>query len=144
VTPLRDGMNLVAKEYVAAQDPEDPGVLILSRFAGAAVDVRPSSQFVEPRLPTFVRRLPRGAEENQPTPPRRNRTQSRSGVRLFAGHGLSCRICMGRSIVCVSTGTMPRMGMAISPNQMASVLLYATSQGVVLLLRAKTLFGEAI
>lgn len=36
VTPLRDGMNLVAKEYVAAQDPQDPGVLILSRFAGAA------------------------------------------------------------------------------------------------------------
>ncbi|TFF24960.1 trehalose-6-phosphate synthase [Jiella endophytica] len=35
VTPLRDGMNLVAKEYVAAQDPDDPGVLILSRFAGA-------------------------------------------------------------------------------------------------------------
>jgi trehalose 6-phosphate synthase len=38
VTPLRDGMNLVAKEYVAAQDPDDPGVLILSRFAGVAVD----------------------------------------------------------------------------------------------------------
>lgn len=36
VTPLRDGMNLVAKEYVAVQDPEDPGVLVLSRFAGAA------------------------------------------------------------------------------------------------------------
>jgi trehalose 6-phosphate synthase len=36
VTPMRDGMNLVAKEYVAAQDPEDPGVLILSKFAGAA------------------------------------------------------------------------------------------------------------
>ncbi len=36
VTPLRDGMNLVAKEYVAAQDPEDPGVLILSEFAGAS------------------------------------------------------------------------------------------------------------
>src|ERR1700730_12593849 len=36
VTPLRDGMNLVAKEYVASQNPEDPGVLILSRFAGAA------------------------------------------------------------------------------------------------------------
>jgi trehalose 6-phosphate synthase len=35
VTPLRDGMNLVAKEFVAAQRPEDPGVLILSRFAGA-------------------------------------------------------------------------------------------------------------
>ena len=38
VTPLRDGMNLVAKEYVASQDSEDPGVLILSRFAGAAVE----------------------------------------------------------------------------------------------------------
>jgi trehalose 6-phosphate synthase len=36
VTPLRDGMNLVAKEFVAAQNPEDPGALILSRFAGAA------------------------------------------------------------------------------------------------------------
>jgi trehalose 6-phosphate synthase len=36
VTPLHDGMNLVAKEFVAAQDPEDPGVLILSEFAGAA------------------------------------------------------------------------------------------------------------
>ncbi len=36
VTPLHDGMNLVAKEFVAAQDAEDPGVLILSRFAGAA------------------------------------------------------------------------------------------------------------
>lgn len=36
VTPLADGMNLVAKEYVAAQDPEDPGVLVLSTFAGAA------------------------------------------------------------------------------------------------------------
>jgi trehalose 6-phosphate synthase len=39
VTPLRDGMNLVAKEYVAAQDAEDPGVLILSRFAGAAEEL---------------------------------------------------------------------------------------------------------
>lgn len=36
VTPLRDGMNLVAKEYVAAQDPDNPGVLVLSQFAGAA------------------------------------------------------------------------------------------------------------
>ena len=38
VTPLRDGMNLVAKEYVACQDPANPGVLILSRFAGAAAE----------------------------------------------------------------------------------------------------------
>jgi len=36
VTPVRDGMNLVAKEFVAAQDPADPGVLILSTMAGAA------------------------------------------------------------------------------------------------------------
>jgi trehalose 6-phosphate synthase len=40
VTPLRDGMNLVAKEYVAAQDADDPGVLVLSRFAGAAVELQ--------------------------------------------------------------------------------------------------------
>lgn len=40
VTPLRDGMNLVAKEYVAAQSSVDPGVLILSRFAGAADQLR--------------------------------------------------------------------------------------------------------
>jgi len=40
VTPLRDGMNLVAKEFLAAQDPQDPGVLVLSRFAGAAEQLR--------------------------------------------------------------------------------------------------------
>lgn len=40
VTPLRDGMNLVAKEYIAAQSSADPGVLILSRFAGAAEELR--------------------------------------------------------------------------------------------------------
>jgi trehalose 6-phosphate synthase len=39
VTPLHDGMNLVAKEYVAAQDPADPGVLVLSQFAGAAQEL---------------------------------------------------------------------------------------------------------
>ena len=39
VTPLRDGMNLVAKEFVAAQSEADPGVLILSRFAGAAEEM---------------------------------------------------------------------------------------------------------
>ena len=40
VTPLRDGMNLVAKEFVVAQDPADPGVLVLSRFAGAAEQMK--------------------------------------------------------------------------------------------------------
>ncbi|GEO18465.1 hypothetical protein MAE02_61610 [Microvirga aerophila] len=39
VTPMRDGMNLVSKEYVAAQDPQDPGVLILSKFARAAEEL---------------------------------------------------------------------------------------------------------
>jgi trehalose 6-phosphate synthase len=47
VTPLRDGMNLVAKEYVAAQSEEDPGVLVLSRFAGAA-DELDSAVIVNP------------------------------------------------------------------------------------------------
>ena len=40
VTPLRDGMNLVAKEFIAAQDQADPGVLVLSRFAGAAEQLK--------------------------------------------------------------------------------------------------------
>ncbi|MET0379449.1 MAG: alpha,alpha-trehalose-phosphate synthase (UDP-forming) [Spongiibacteraceae bacterium] len=44
VTPLRDGMNLVAKEYVASQDPDDPGVLVLSRFAGAACEMTAALQ----------------------------------------------------------------------------------------------------
>jgi trehalose 6-phosphate synthase len=39
ITPVRDGMNLVAKEFVAAQDPEDPGVLVLSPMAGAAPEL---------------------------------------------------------------------------------------------------------
>ena len=43
VTPLRDGMNLVAKEYVASRNPDDPGVLILSRFAGAAQERKAGS-----------------------------------------------------------------------------------------------------
>jgi trehalose 6-phosphate synthase len=47
VTPLRDGMNLVAKEYVAAQNPADPGVLILSHFAGAAEGM-PEALLVNP------------------------------------------------------------------------------------------------
>ena len=53
VTPLRDGMNLVAKEYVAAQDPDDPGVLILSPFAGAAYELD-SAVFANPYDPDAV------------------------------------------------------------------------------------------
>jgi len=47
VTPLRDGMNLVAHEYIGAQDPEDPGVLVLSIFAGAA-EIFPDALLVNP------------------------------------------------------------------------------------------------
>lgn len=48
VTPLRDGMNLVAKEYVAAQDPRNPGVLVLSRLAGAARELDVGAVMVNP------------------------------------------------------------------------------------------------
>jgi trehalose 6-phosphate synthase len=48
VTPLRDGMNLVAKEYVASQDPDDPGVLVLSTFAGAARELEGGALLVNP------------------------------------------------------------------------------------------------
>lgn len=48
VTPLRDGMNLVAKEFVASQNPEDPGVLVLSRFAGAAEELAEGALVVNP------------------------------------------------------------------------------------------------
>ncbi|HVX03523.1 MAG TPA: alpha,alpha-trehalose-phosphate synthase (UDP-forming) [Rhodanobacteraceae bacterium] len=50
VTPLRDGMNLVAKEFVAAQPPDDPGALVLSRFAGAAGEL-PQALLVNPYDP---------------------------------------------------------------------------------------------
>jgi trehalose 6-phosphate synthase len=53
VTPLRDGMNLVAKEYIAAQDHDDPGVLVLSRFAGAAAECD-SALLVNPHDPEAV------------------------------------------------------------------------------------------
>ncbi len=47
VTPLRDGMNLVAHEYVGSQNPDNPGVLVLSRFAGAA-EIFPDALLVNP------------------------------------------------------------------------------------------------
>lgn len=55
VTPLRDGMNLVAKEYIAAQRAEDPGVLVLSRFAGAAEGM-PEAVIVNPHSDEEVAR----------------------------------------------------------------------------------------
>ena len=47
ITPFRDGMNLVAMEYVTVQDAADPGVLVLSRFAGAASQL-PGAVIVNP------------------------------------------------------------------------------------------------
>ncbi|HVS09545.1 MAG TPA: trehalose-6-phosphate synthase [Planctomycetota bacterium] len=55
VTPLRDGMNLVAKEFVAAQPLETPGVLVLSRFAGAA-ELMPAAVMVNPHVSTDISR----------------------------------------------------------------------------------------
>jgi trehalose 6-phosphate synthase len=66
ITPLRDGMNLVAKEFVAAQDPADPGVLILSRFAGAAHQLREAllvNPYSKDEISDAIRRaldMPRG------------------------------------------------------------------------------------
>ena len=54
VTPLRDGMNLVAKEYVAAQDPENPGVLVLSQFAGAAEELDGGAILINPHEPEAI------------------------------------------------------------------------------------------
>ena len=53
VTPLHDGMNLVAKEYAAAQDPSDPGVLVLSEFAGAASEMK-GALLVNPHDPDEI------------------------------------------------------------------------------------------
>jgi trehalose 6-phosphate synthase len=71
VTPLRDGMNLVATEYVAAQDANDPGVLILSRFAGAADECR-DALIVNPYDAESVARATAGALA-MPLPERRDR-----------------------------------------------------------------------
>lgn len=54
VTPLRDGMNLVAKEFVAAQNPDAPGVLVLSKFAGAAEQLAEGAVIVNPHDPASV------------------------------------------------------------------------------------------
>ncbi len=61
VTPLRDGMNLVAKEYVAAQDGEDPGVLVLSPAAGAAAELSEGALLADPEDAEAVARAVRQA-----------------------------------------------------------------------------------
>lgn len=53
VNSLRDGMNLVAKEFIAAQDPEHPGILILSKYAGSAEQM-PEAIIVDPESPSSM------------------------------------------------------------------------------------------
>ncbi|TWT21752.1 alpha,alpha-trehalose-phosphate synthase (UDP-forming) [Luteimonas wenzhouensis] len=74
VTPLRDGMNLVAKEYVAAQNPENPGVLVLSMLAGAAAELD-AALLVNPYdLDGVADAISRAA--SMPLPERRERWES--------------------------------------------------------------------
>ena len=82
VTPLRDGMNLVAKEYVAAQDADDPGVLILSRFAGAALQLECDGQgavLVNPHSPDDLSHAIRIALD-MPAEERRTRYEAMIGT----------------------------------------------------------------
>ena len=79
VTPLRDGMNLVAKEYVAAQDPERPGVLILSRFAGAAEQMTRGAARQSAQRRGNFRRDPPGARACRSTSARRDGRRSSRG-----------------------------------------------------------------
>jgi trehalose 6-phosphate synthase len=88
VTPLRDGMNLVAKEYIAAQDSNDPGVLILSRFAGAARECE-SALLVNPYDPDSVaaalaRALAMPLEERRERYEALFRVISRNDIQLWA------------------------------------------------------------
>jgi len=88
VTPLRDGMNLVAKEYLASQNPDDPGVLILSRFAGAAQECK-AALLVNPYDPESVAAA-LGQALSMPLTERRERhasmfrTLSRNDIRHWA------------------------------------------------------------
>jgi trehalose 6-phosphate synthase len=93
VTPLRDGMNLVAKEYVASQNPDDPGVLILSRFAGAAQECK-AALLVNPYDPDSVAAAI-GQALSMPLPERRDRHNamfqvlSRNDIQHWAGSFLT-------------------------------------------------------
>ncbi len=74
VTPLRDGMNLVAKEYVAAQDPKSPGVLVLSRLAGAAAELDAAILVNPYDVEGMAEAIQQAA--NMPSPERRERYQA--------------------------------------------------------------------
>jgi trehalose 6-phosphate synthase len=88
VTPLQDGMNLVAKEFVAAQDSEDPGVLVLSRFAGAAEQLR-DALIVNPYDPDEIADAMHAALE-MPLEERKRRHES---VREAVFQGTAAQFC---------------------------------------------------
>ena len=98
VTPLRDGMNLVAKEFLAAQDPDDPGVLVLSEFAGAAARARPGADRQSARDGRGGRGAqarPRNAGRRAARTPRPD-ARPPAGLRHHAlGGGLSLGACRG-------------------------------------------------
>ncbi|WAJ26989.1 alpha,alpha-trehalose-phosphate synthase (UDP-forming) [Antarcticirhabdus aurantiaca] len=79
VTPLRDGMNLVAKEFVAAQDPGDPGVLVLSRFAGARAELG-EALIVNPHSADDLAKALRTAIAMEPDERRRRHAALRDAV----------------------------------------------------------------
>lgn len=97
VTPLRDGMNLVAKEYVAAQDPDDPGVLLLSQFAGAAAELSGGALMVNPHETEGMAAALKRALE-MPLDERRERHQrmmavlSRNDIDQWAGNFLDALV----------------------------------------------------
>jgi len=99
VTPLRDGMNLVAKEYLAAQDPEDPGVLVLSQFAGAAKELD-RALIVNPHEIDAVASALKRAGDAVGRAPRASRADARASFgkrHQEVGGGLSGRAARGRS-----------------------------------------------
>lgn len=89
VTPLRDGMNLVAKEYIAAQPADDPGVLLLSQFAGAADELR-EAVLVNP---FDIDEIADGIERALTMPPGEKRERWRTMYERLRTHdiGLWCR-----------------------------------------------------
>jgi trehalose 6-phosphate synthase len=102
VTPLRDGMNLVAKEYVAAQDDEDPGVLVLSRFAGAAVEME-AALLVNPYDPETVatalaRALAMSADERRARHRALIRALEQHDIRFWADRFLEALMAPANSV----------------------------------------------
>jgi trehalose 6-phosphate synthase len=109
VTPLRDGMNLVAKEYVASQNPDDPGVLILSRFAGAAHECK-AALLVNPYDPDSVAAAI-GQALSMPLAERRERHDALFQVLPTLGRPLSHRAGAGAEASKLSQlEKMPSMG----------------------------------